>query len=67
MAHLRAAHGAQLGDSGLCERLGDQAAYVHAAMHSSCAHPGHFHHGDQVLHLWEATPRIAQVDTRGRT
>jgi hypothetical protein len=67
LGHLRVAHGAQLGDSGLCDRLADQAGYVHAAMHNSRAHPGHFHHDDQVLHLWEATARIAQVDTCGRT
>ena len=67
LGHLRAAHGAQLGDSGLLERLTDQAADVHAAMHNSRAHPGHFHHRDQVLHLWETTARIDQVDTGERT
>jgi hypothetical protein len=67
LAHLRAAHGAELDDSGLFERPADQAAYVHAAMHNSRAHPGHFHHRDRVLHLWDATARIVQVDTGGRT
>ena len=67
LAHLRADHGAELADSGLFERLADQATYVHAAMHHSRATPGHFHHRDQVLHLWDATARIAQVDTGGRT
>jgi hypothetical protein len=36
-------------------------------MHNSRAHPGHFHHRDQMLRLWEATARIDQVDTGGRT
>jgi len=37
-------------------------------MHSGRAHPGHFHHdGGQVLHLWDATGHIRQVDTGGRT
>ena len=66
--HLREAHAAQLGDGALLRRLGDQAGFVHAAMHSGRAHPGHFHHdGGQVLHLWDATGHIRQVDTGGRT
>jgi hypothetical protein len=40
---------------------------VYAAMHSGRAHPGHFHHGDQVLHLWDPDGRIGQVDSGGRT
>jgi hypothetical protein len=36
-------------------------------MHNGRAHPGHFHHHDQVLHLWDATCHIHQVNTRGRT
>jgi pimeloyl-ACP methyl ester carboxylesterase len=67
LAHLRAAHGAQLGDSGLLDWLADQAADVHAAMHNSRAHPGHFLHRDRMLRLWEATARIDQVDTGERT
>jgi len=67
LAHIHAAHGAQLADSDLFERLDAQAEYVHAAMHNSRAHPGHFHHADQVLHLWDANGRIDQVDTHGRT
>jgi hypothetical protein len=43
-------------------------AFVHAAMHSGSACPGgHFHDGDQVRRLWDATPRIAEVPTRGHT
>jgi hypothetical protein len=67
LAHLGKAHGAQLADSDLFERLEEQAEYVHAAMHNSRAHPGHFHDRDQVLHLWDAAERIDQVDTSGRT
>ncbi|HEY2957387.1 MAG TPA: hypothetical protein VGM21_04130 [Actinomycetota bacterium] len=67
LAHIRSAHGEQLADSELFERLEDQAEYVHAAMHDSRAHPGHFHDRDQVLHLWDATDRVDQVDTSGRT
>jgi hypothetical protein len=67
LQHIREGHGAQLGDSDLFEGLDEQAAYVHAAMHSGRAHPGHFHHRDQVLHLWDPDGRIGQVDTGGRT
>jgi hypothetical protein len=67
LAHIREAHGAQLSDSDLFERLEDQAEYVHAAMHNSRAHPGHFHHEDQVLHLWDATDEIEHIDTGGLT
>jgi hypothetical protein len=67
IAHIREAHGAQLADSDLFERLEDQAEYVHAAMHNSRAHPGHFHHEAQVLHLWDATDEIEQIDTSGLT
>ena len=65
--HLREAHAAQLGDAARLQRLQHQAGFVHAAMHNGRAHPGHFHHGDQVLHLWDATGPIRQVDTCGRT
>ena len=65
--HIHEAHGAQLGDSDLFETVDEQAAYVHAAMHSGRAHPGHFHHADHVLHLWDPGGRIGQVDTGGRT
>jgi hypothetical protein len=65
--HLREAHAAQFGDDTLLQRLQDQAGFVHAAMHNGRAHPGHFHHGNQVLHLWDATGHIRQVDTGGRT
>jgi hypothetical protein len=67
LAHLREGHGAQLADSDLFERLEEQAEYVHAAMHNSRAHPGHFHDRDQVVHLWDATGRMEQLDTSGRT
>jgi hypothetical protein len=67
LQHLREAHLAHLGEGALLEPLHEQAAFVHAAMHNGCAHPGHFHHGDQVLHLWDATCHIRQVNTRGRT
>jgi hypothetical protein len=67
LAHIRTAHSTQLGDSDLFQRLEDQAEYVHAAMHNSRGHPGHFHDQEQVLHLWDATKRIDQVDTSGRT
>jgi hypothetical protein len=36
-------------------------------MHNGRAYPGHFHHGDQVLHMWDRTGLIRQVDTCGRT
>jgi hypothetical protein len=65
--HLREAHAVQFGDDTLLQRLKDQAGFVHAAMHNGRAHPGHFHHGNQVLHLWDATGHIRQVDTGGRT
>jgi hypothetical protein len=67
--HLREAHLAQLGDDALAllQPLHEQAGLVHAAMHNGRAHPGHFHHHDQVLHLWDATCHIHQVNTRGRT
>lgn len=65
--HLREAHSAQLGDTGLIEGLDKQAASIHAAMHSGRAHPGHFHYGNEILHLWDLGGRIRQVDTRGRT
>jgi hypothetical protein len=43
-------------------------AFVHAAMHYGGACPGgHFHDGDQVRRLWDTTPRIAEVPTRGHT
>jgi hypothetical protein len=67
MRHLHEAHAAQLGDSDLLQPLVDQAGFVHAAMHNDRAHPGHFHHAGQVLHLWDATGPIRQVDTCGRT
>jgi hypothetical protein len=67
LAHIRDAHGAQLSDSDLFEQLDDQAEYVHDAMHNSRAHPGHFHHEDQVLHLWDPIDKIEQIDTGGRT
>jgi hypothetical protein len=65
--HLRAAHLAQFSDDTLLQRLHDQAEFIHAAMHNGRAHPGHFHHGDQVLRLWDTTGPIRQVDTCGRT
>jgi hypothetical protein len=67
LEHIREAHGAQLFESDLFDRLDEQAEYVHAAMHNSRAHPGHFHHEDQVLHLWDSLDQIEQVDTGGRT
>jgi hypothetical protein len=69
LGHLREAHLARLGEDALplLRPLEDQAGFVHAAMHSGCAHPGHFHHGGEVLHLWDATGHVRQVDTRGRT
>jgi hypothetical protein len=69
LRHLREAHLMQLrGDAvTLLEPLEDQAGFVHAAMHNGRAHPGHFHHGDQVLHLWDVTCHIRQVNTGGRT
>jgi hypothetical protein len=69
LRHLREAHLAQLGDAAaaLLVPLEDQAGFVHAAMHNGRAHPGHFHHDHEVLHLWEATGHIRQVDTGGRT
>ena len=67
LAHIRSAHGEQLADSDLFERREDQAEYVHAAMHNSRAHPGHFHREDQVLHIWDATGEIEQIDTGGLT
>ena len=65
--HLHEAHTAQFGDDALLQRLLDQAGFVHAAMHNGRAHPGHFHHGNQVLHLWNATGRIRQDEPCGRT
>jgi hypothetical protein len=69
LRHLREAHLTQLGDDALALLLPleDRAGFVHAAMHNGLAHPGHFHHGDQVLHLWDATCHIRQVNTGGRT
>ena len=67
LEHIREAHGSQLSESDLFERLDEQAEYVHAAMHNSRAHPGHFHHEDQVLHLWDPIDQIEQIDTGGRT
>jgi hypothetical protein len=34
---------------------------------SAAARHGHFHHDDQVLHLWEETCHFHQVNTGGRT
>jgi hypothetical protein len=42
-------------------------AFVHDAMHNSRAVPGHFHDNDQVRRLWDATARIAEVDTGEHT
>ena len=69
LRHLREAHLAQLDDDArrLLLPLEDQAGFVHAAMHNGRAYPGHFHHGGDVLHLWDATCHIRQVNTRGRT
>jgi len=67
MRHIREAHLAQLRDGELFQPLQDQAGFVHAAMHNGRAHPGHFHHGDQILRLWDTTCHIRQVDTGGRT
>jgi len=67
LQHLRQAHLAQLRDDAVLQSLQQQAADVHAAMHNGRAHPGHFHHHDQVLHLWDATGHIHQVNTHGRT
>jgi hypothetical protein len=67
LRHLREAHLMQLRDDALLQPLKEQAADVHAAMHNGRAHPGHFHHGGEVLHLWDATCHIRQVDTGGRT
>jgi hypothetical protein len=67
LRHLCEAHLARLGEGTLLEPLYEQAEFVHAAMHNGRAHPGHFHHGDQVLHLWDRTGLIRQVDTCGRT
>lgn len=67
LQHLHEAHLVQLRDDAVVQSLKQQAAYVHAAMHNGRAHPGHFHHHDQVLHLWDATGHIHQVNTHGRT
>jgi hypothetical protein len=67
LRHLREAHLVQLRDDAVVQSLQEQAAGVHAAMHNGRAHPGHFHHHDQVLHLWDATGHIRQVNTHGRT
>jgi hypothetical protein len=69
LRHLREAHLPQFGDDArtVLLPLEDQAGLVHAAMHNGRAYPGHFHHHDQVLHLWDATGHIRQVDTCGRT
>ena len=67
LSHLRDAHAAQLDDPGLITGLDDAAGAVHAAMHNDRCHPGHFHHGDAVLRLWEDSGRIDQVETGGRT
>jgi hypothetical protein len=69
LRHLCEAHLPQLDDDArtLLLPLEDQAGFVHAAMHNGRAHPGHFHHDDQVLHLWEETCHFHQVNTGGRT
>ena len=67
MQHLREAHLMQLRDNALFQPLHEQAGLVHAAMHNGRAYPGHFHHGGEVLHLWDANCHIHQVDTGGRT
>jgi hypothetical protein len=69
LRHLREVHLAQLGEDAfaLLRPLEDQAGFVHAAMHNGRAYPGHFHHGGEVLHLWDATGHVRQIDTRGRT
>jgi hypothetical protein len=67
LRHLCEAHLARLAEGDLLEPLHEQAEFVHAALHNGRAYPGHFHHGDQVLHLWDTTGLIRQVDTCGRT
>jgi hypothetical protein len=69
LRHLREAHLMQLNDDArtVLLPLEEQARFVHAAMHNGRAHPGHFHHGGEVLHLWDATCHIRQINTGGRT
>ena len=59
--HLRVDHDQAV--DGSAETL----AFVHDAMHNSRAVPGHFHDRDRVRRLWDATPRIDEVDTGERT
>lgn len=68
LRHLREAHLVQLADDALALLLPlqDQAGLVHAAMHNGRAHPGHFHHGDRVLHLWDATCHRGQGSGTGQ-
>ena len=67
LAHLRHGHDQPLDLPGdpCCD--GGLVQVVHAAMHNDRHHTGHFHHRGQVLHLWEQTDRIQQVDTHQRT
>jgi hypothetical protein len=67
LAHLRERHDQPLDLPGDPCRHGGLVRLVHAAMHNDRHHPGHFHHRGQVLHLWEQTDRIQQVDTHHRT
>jgi hypothetical protein len=67
LAHLRHGHGQPLDLPGDHRRHGGLVTAVHAAMHNDRHYPGHFHHRGQVLHLWDQTERIQQVDTHQRT
>jgi hypothetical protein len=67
LAHLREHHDQPLDLLGDPRRHGGLVRLVHAAMHNDRHHPGHFHHRGQVLHLWEQTDHIQQVDTHHRT
>lgn len=61
-AHLAADHGQPV------DGPASVLAFVHAATHNGSACPGgHFHDRGQVRRLWDTTPRIAEVPTRGHT
>jgi len=67
LAHLRHGHDQPLELPGDPHRHGGLVMAVHTAMHNDRHHPGHFHHRGQILHLWEQTDRIQQIDTHQRT
>jgi hypothetical protein len=67
LAHLRERHDQPLDLAGDPRHHGGLVRLVHAAMHNDGYYPGHFHYRGQVLHLWEQTERIQQVDTHQRT